>query len=226
MAEPFYLRAKRVVSAGIESALDHAERASGTSLMREAIREVDRAMEKVRGEHEEALDRQSQAVGQQKLSARRAEEWLGKVQFTLEKGREDLAEAAIVQQMEFEAKVKHFKNLEASARADAGRLDSLLEDLAARKSGMEDELAGFKKMMSENSAAGDHRSESDRTVDRKVERAAATFDRTMEMAGGVNGASRQASEIGELQRNSEVEQRLAAMKKAMKAKSGKGEKSK
>ncbi|ATW03451.1 PspA/IM30 family protein [Sphingorhabdus sp. YGSMI21] len=221
MAEPFYLRAKRVVSAGIESALDHAERASGTSLMREAIREVDRAIEKVRGEHEEALDRQSQAVGQQKLSAQRAEEWLGKVQFTLEKGREDLAEAAIMQQMEFEAKVKHFKGQEASAKTDASRLDGLLEELAARKAVMEDELAAFEKMMSENSATSDSKSKSDRSVDRKVERAEATFDRTMELAGGVNGTSKHATEIGKMQRHSEVEERLAAMKKAMKAKGGK-----
>ncbi|NRD89933.1 hypothetical protein C8024_11435 [Sphingopyxis sp. BSNA05] len=213
MAEPFYLRAKRVVSAGIESALDHAERASGTSLMREAIREVDRAIEKVRGEHEEALDRQSQAVGQQKLSAQRAEEWLGKVQFTLEKGREDLAEAAIMQQMEFEAKVKHFKGQEASAKTDASRLDGLLEELAARKAVMEDELAAFEKMMSENNAASDGKSKSDRSVDRKVERAEATFDRTMELAGGVNGTSKHATEIGKMQRHSEVEERLAAMKK-------------
>jgi phage shock protein A len=222
MAEPFYLRAKRVVSAGIESALDHAERASGTSLMREAIREVDRAIDKVRSEHEEALDRQSQAVGQQKLSAQRAEEWLGKVQFTLEKGREDLAEAAIMQQMEFEAKVKHFRTLEASAKADATRLDSLLEDLAARKAVMEDELAEFERMMSENSAASNGLSKSDRSVDRKVAHAEQTFDRTMEMAGGVNGASKHAAEIGKMQRNSEVKERLAAMKKAMKAKGGKG----
>ena len=226
MAEPFYMRAKRVVSAGIESALDQAERASGTSLMREAIREVDRAMDKVRSEHEDAIDRQSQAVGQQKLSAQRAEEWLGKVQFTLEKGREDLAEAAIMQQMEFEAKVKHFKNQEASAKTDASRLDALLEELTARKAVMEDELTAFEKMMSENSAASDGKSESDRSVDRRVERAEATYDRTMEMAGGVNGTSKHAAEIGKMQRHSEVEERLAAMKEAMKAKSGKGDKSK
>ena len=222
MAEPFYMRAKRLVSAGIETALDHAERASGTSLMREAIREVDRAMVKVHDEQEDAIDRQSQAVGQQKFSAQRAEEWLGKVQFTLERGREDLAEAAIMQQMEFEAKVKHFKNLEASAKADVGRLDGLLEELTARKAVMENELAEFEKMMSENSAASDGKSKSDRSVDRKVERAEATFDRTMEMAGGVNGVSKHAAEIGKIQRSSEVEERLAAMKKAMKAKGGKG----
>jgi len=222
MAEPFYLRAKRVVSARIETALDQAERASGTSLMREAIREVDRAMDKVRREHDDATDRQSQAVGQQELSAKRAEEWGGKVLFTLEKGREDLAEAAIMQQMDFEAKVKHFKNLEASAKTDVSRLASLLEDLEARKAAMQDELSEFEKMMSENKAASDANANPDRSVEQKIERAEETFDRSMEMAGGVNGATKHAADIGKLQRSSEVEERLAAMKKAMKAKSGKG----
>mgnify|MGYP003660363679 FL=1 len=222
MAEPFYMRAKRVVSAGIESALDQAERASGTSLMREAIREVDRAMDKVRREQEDATDRQNQAVGQQKLSAQRAEEWGGKVLFTLEKGRDDLAEAAIMQQMDFEAKIKHFKNLEASAKMDVSRLDRLLEELAARKTAMEDELAEFEKMMSENKAASDEHMTSDPGVERKIKRAEETFERTMELAGGVAGTSKHAADIGKLQRNSEVEERLAALKKSMKSKSGKG----
>jgi phage shock protein A len=221
MAEPFYMRAKRVVSAGIESALDQAERASGTSLMREAIREVDRAMDKVRREQEDATDRQNQAVGQQKLSAQRAEEWGGKVLFTLEKGREDLAEAAIMQQMDFEAKIKHFKNLEKSAKMDVSRLDRLLEELAARKTAMEDELAEFEKMMSENKAVSDEHMTSDPSVERKIKRAEETFERTMEMAGGVAGASKHAADIGKLQRNSEVEERLAALKKSMKSKSNK-----
>jgi len=222
MAEPFYMRAKRVVSAGIETALDQAERASGTSLMREAIREMDRTMDKVRAEHDDAVDRQSQAVGQQQLSAKRAEEWGGKVVFTLGKGREDLAEAALLQQMDFEAKIKHFKNLEASAKSDVRRLASLLDDLAARKTAMENELAEFEKMLSENKAAGADDMKSDRNVERKMERAEETFERSMEMAGGVAGASRSAAAIGKLQRSSEVEERLAALKKAMKAKGGKG----
>lgn len=222
MAEPFYMRAKRVVSAGIETALDQAERASGTSLMREAIREVDRAMDKVSREHDDAMERQSQAVGQQKLSAKRAEEWGGKVVFTLEKGREDLAEAAIVQQMDFEAKIKHFKNLEASAKTDVSRLAGLLEDLAVRKSTMEEELAEFERMMSENKTANADNTNLDPKVERQMARAEETFDRTMELAGGVAGANKSAAGIGKLQRSSEVEERLAALKKAMKAKGGKG----
>lgn len=221
MAEPFYMRAKRVVSAGIESALDHAERASGTSLMREAIREVDRAMDKVRREHDDAVERQSEAVGQQKLSAKRAEEWGGKVLFTLEKGREDLAESALLQQMEFEAKIKHFRNQEAAAKTDVGRLANLLEELAVRKTAMQEELAEFEKMMSENKAASDEDAPSDPGVEQKIKRAEETFDRTMDLAGGVAGSSKRADDIGKLQRNSEVEERLAALRKKMKSKGGK-----
>ncbi|MFK7842712.1 MAG: PspA/IM30 family protein [Sphingorhabdus sp.] len=218
MAEPFYMRAKRVVSAGIETALDKAERASGTSLMREAIREVDREMEKVRGEHDGALDRQNQAVGQQKLSAERAEEWGQKALFTLEKGRDDLAEAATMQQMDFEAKIKHFRNLEAAAKIDAGRLGGLLEDLDIRRTAMQEELAIFEKMMSENRNASEESRKQDRKVDQTISRAEETFDRSLDLAGGVNGTTKQAADIGELQRRSEVEERLAAMKKSLKSK--------
>ena len=55
MAEPIYLRVRRVLSASAEEAVDALERASGASLLREAIRQVDGALDEVRAEHEDKL---------------------------------------------------------------------------------------------------------------------------------------------------------------------------
>ena len=41
MAESIFMRVRRVISASIEDAVDAMERAGGTSVMREAVREVD-----------------------------------------------------------------------------------------------------------------------------------------------------------------------------------------
>ncbi|HKG83144.1 MAG TPA: hypothetical protein VKB16_08320 [Beijerinckiaceae bacterium] len=57
MAESIFLRVRRLISGSIEDSVDAMERAGGTSVMREAIREVDRAIDEVRSEHEAATAR-------------------------------------------------------------------------------------------------------------------------------------------------------------------------
>ena len=53
MAETVIKRVKRLVSGKIEDSVDAMERAGGTSVMREAIRETERAIEDVKAERDE-----------------------------------------------------------------------------------------------------------------------------------------------------------------------------
>src|SRR3954470_878757 len=71
MAESIFLRVRRLISGSIEDSVDAMERAGGTSVMREAIREVDRAIDEVRSEHEAATARRLQAVRQERLTRER-----------------------------------------------------------------------------------------------------------------------------------------------------------
>ena len=57
MAESIFMRVRRLISASVEDAVDAMERAGGPSVMREAIREVDRAIDEVRAEQEAASAR-------------------------------------------------------------------------------------------------------------------------------------------------------------------------
>src|SRR3712207_2505810 len=87
VAESIILRVRRIITGSIEDAVDAMERAGGTSVMREAIREVDRAIDEVRSEHDAATARRLQAMRQQRLFRERLAGLEEKARFALGQGR-------------------------------------------------------------------------------------------------------------------------------------------
>lgn len=228
MAEVFYMRAKRVVSVGIEETLDKVERASGTSLMRQAIREVDHAIDKVQREIDDATDRKVQAASQQQSMLKNAKLWGEKAAFTIAKGRDDLAEGALSRQMDLEAQSKRFEDIRVSSKKEADRLRESLTALKARRDEMNQELGEFEKAIRETQLGGTEKADFERSIERKVENAQRTFDRSMGLVTEVEGSSvdsafaKNAAEIDKLQRDSEIEERMAALKKSAKSKNKSG----
>ena len=94
MSDSIFVRVQRVVSGGVGSALDAAERLGGSSVMRQAIREMDCAIEKARTEREAARARRLQA--EHHLQACRKQLATLKEQALAAQQRLDLAEVASV----------------------------------------------------------------------------------------------------------------------------------
>ncbi|GAA0586337.1 hypothetical protein GCM10009416_25930 [Craurococcus roseus] len=219
MAESVFVRVRRLVSAGIEDAVDAMERAGGTGVMREAIREVDRAVDEVRSEQEAATARRLQAMRQQRMFRDQIAALDEKARFALAENRDDLAEAALSRQLDFEAQAQRLDAAQAEAAGEAGRLEECLVALAARKSRMEEALAAFEAAQRDASLGGDGPARPDRRTERKVERAEAAFDRAMAGAGGVAGIARadaqtaaKVAEIATLQKSAAIAQRMAALR--------------
>lgn len=219
MAESVFVRVRRLVSAGIEDAVDAMERAGGTGVMREAIREVDRAVDEVRAEQEAATARRLQAMRQQRMFRDQIAALDEKARFALAENRDDLAEAALSRQLDFEAQTQRLDAAQAEAAGEAGRLEECLVALAARKSRMEEALAAFEAAQRDASLGGDGQARPDRRTERKVERAEAAFDRAMAGAGGVAGIVRadaqtaaKVAEIATLQKSAAIAQRMAALR--------------
>src|SRR3954467_4704594 len=143
MAESIFARVSRLLSATVEDAVDRMEQAGGAAVMREAIREADRAIDEVKAELESTMARRLQAARQRKLLAQRAEELTTKAKFALGEGREDLAEAALSRQIDFEAQAKDLERVQQQAREIEQRLEDSLAALRARKRQMEDALQAF-----------------------------------------------------------------------------------
>ncbi|MBD0272612.1 MAG: PspA/IM30 family protein [Acetobacteraceae bacterium] len=221
MAESLFVRVRRVISASIEDAVDAMERAGGTSVMREAIREVDRAIDEVRAGQEAAAARRLQAMRQQRMFRGQLAALDEKARFAIAENRDDLAEAALSRQIDFEAEAERLDSVQAEAAAEAGRLEECLVALAMRKSQMEEALAAFESAQRDASLGGDGPARPDRRTERRVERAEDAFERAMAGAGGISAASRadaqtaaKVAEIATMQRSAAIAQRMAALRAA------------
>lgn len=224
MAESIFARVRRVVSGKMEDGVDEVERAHSDTVMREAIREVDRAIDEVRREQDAAVMRRLQATRQQDLCAKRAGELTGKAQFALAEGREDLAQGALSRQVDLEAEAEKLDAVQELARNQEAKLEESLSALRARKKQMEDSLNAFLLARSEVAAGGEPGEDAARG--KRMDNAEAAFDRAMTGGGGI-GFSRgdaeainQVAEIDTLSRRASVAERLAMLKAATPPTSG------
>src|SRR3954471_14224717 len=99
MAESILALVSRLLSGTVEDAVDRMEQAGGETVMREAIREADRAIDEVKAQLESVMARRLQAARQGKMMTERVGELTEKAKFALNEGREDLAEAALSRQL-------------------------------------------------------------------------------------------------------------------------------
>jgi phage shock protein A len=213
---------RRVLAASAEDAVDALERASGTGVMREAIRQVARALDDVRTEQEAVAGRVAQAKRQQGQIRDRIADLDEKARFALGKGRDDLAEAALATQLDLEGQVKRLDSVQADAADRAMRLDQCTSALAARKTQMEKELAAFEAARPADTLGGDGPTRRDQALQRKVDRAQETFERVMAGAGGgaAGRADPQEAEIDALRKSAALADRMAALRAAQGAKPG------
>jgi phage shock protein A len=218
MAESIFARVSRLLSATVEDAVDCMEKAGGDAVMREAIREADRAIDDVKAEHEATMARRLQAARQQKMLAERIVELTTKAKFALGQGREDLAEAALSRQIDFEAQAKDLERVQQQAREIEQRLEDSLAALRARKRQMEDALQAFLLSRQQAAHGGDGPTHPNRSAEKKVDAAEQAFDRAMAGAGGVGSTRTDAdtlnrvAEIDGIQKSAIVAERLAALK--------------
>jgi phage shock protein A len=186
--------------------------------MREAIREADRAIDQVKAEHQSTMARRLQAARQHKMLTERVEELTTKAKFALGEGREDLAEAALSRQVDFEAEAKKLDAVQQQAREEEQRLEDGLAALNARKRQMEDALQAYLISQREATLGGDGPSRPARSAEKKLDAAEQAFDRAMTGAGGT-GFTRadgetinRVAEIDGMQRSATIAERLAALK--------------
>lgn len=218
MAESIFLRVRRILSGTVEDAVDRMEHQGGETVMREAIREVDRAIDEVRADHETAVTRRLHAIRQQKMLAERIEQLTGKAKVAIAEGRDDLAEAALTRQVDFEAQAAQLAKTQNDSVEIEAKLDDTMTALKARKVQMEEALSAFLVAKQEASLGGDGGINAERSVAKQVERAEAAFDRAMTGAGGVGFTRSDAdtinkiAEIDGMVKTSTVADRLAALK--------------
>jgi phage shock protein A len=224
MSESIFVRVQRVIATGAHGGLDAVERLSGASLMRQALREVDRAAEDLRTEAEVAKGSKARAAAQQQQIRERLVTLDEQARFTLSKGREDLAEAVVARQIELEERARQLAAAQVQAEKDIAGFAEALEAVGARRSQMQKELAAFEAAQTDAAASSAAAAASpEQRSEQRIARAEAAFERAMNAAGLAVGLAApdkaaQLAEVDALQKEAAIAERLEALKaKAAKA---------
>ncbi len=223
MSEGLVARVTRLVSGGVNQIVDSIENASPETVMNEAVREVDRAIDQVRDELAGVLASKHLANTRLGETTSRHEDLQEQIVLAVKESRDDLAEAAIARQLDLEVQIPVLETAIADANREEQELEGYIGALQARKREMDTELQNFRKSQQRSSAdaaASGPLARKDST-EGKARKAEETFDRVMQNAtglpGGVSTGKTEATKLAELDglaRKNRVSERLAALKAA------------
>lgn len=220
MSESIALRVKRLMSSSANGLVDALENAAPELLMREAIRELDQAIDDVRDELGRTVATRHQVSRRLAMTKTRHEELSGKARLAVEQGRDDLAEAAIARQLDFEAQMPVLETTIADAATKQADLEGYAAALGGRKREMEADLAAF--LAARQAQGGDVAVGSTSVVggvERRAERAQHAFNRALNGTSGITDMTKsdretlaKLTELEMVVRRDSIAERLAAVK--------------
>jgi phage shock protein A len=224
MKESLIGRVGRIISGSFNSLIDVIENAAPETVMSEAIREIDAAIDDVRVELGRVVAGKHLANKRLMEENRKHEDLGEKIELAVNEDRDDLAEAAISQQIDIEAQIPILEATINDCGNNQKELEGYITALQAKKREMKEELRQFRENMKEtvtsSSSFSDSGVEVSSDVERKVAKAESAFERIAEKATGIPGGARTAdrqtatklAELEEIARKNRIQERLAAIK--------------
>ena len=224
MKDPLSSRVGRILSGGINAIIDAIENASPELVMEEAIREIDSAVDDVRTELGVVVANRHLANKRLMEENRKHEELTEKIGVAVNASRDDLAEAAISQQMDIEAQIPVLEKSIADAGDKEKELESYIEALRAKKRELREEMKSFvesrREASSQSTGTENVKADLNSTITAKVEKAQSAFDRIIEKNTGLPGVSdshdaksaAQLAELDNLSRQNRIKERLSKIK--------------
>lgn len=214
MSHSLFSRVQKIVAATVETAVDSAERASSLSLMRKAIRDVEATIEA----HERTIADAQRTRDLATVAERTARAEIRKLEdaarYALDKGRDDLARAAVAQQMQLERQLaEHARTRVAAEQAGRAAADAI-GDATTRVEQMRAELAALEKARA-RADADSVAPDAANAPDSRLRAAEAAFARAAKAAGAQPLAVTPESDVAEiaaLRDADEIAARLTALK--------------
>ena len=223
-------RVRRLVAGSVGDIVDSIENAAPEAVMRESIREIERAADDVRDELGRAIANRHHANKRLMAATAKHEELAEKAAFAVGQGRDDLAEAAIARQLDMEAQIPV---LEASLQELTDKqkeLEGFVSALLARKREMEADLANYLESRAtsgvdpNDGGTGGVAELTGLEAAKRADGAQSSFDRVLQGASGIAATARSDSataakltELENVAREHRVHERLAALKAAKEA---------
>ncbi|MDJ0720696.1 MAG: PspA/IM30 family protein [Desulfobacterales bacterium] len=219
MKEGLIARVGRIVSGSVHSLIDAIENAAPETVMEEAIREIDGAIDEVRLELGKVVAGKHLASTRLLEANQQHEDLAAKIELALKESREDLAEAAIARQLDLEAQIPVLEATINDSGSQEKELEGYIAALQAKKREMKEEMRQFRQNVTESTPTPEARTQGT-DVEGKVAKASSAFERVVEKATGIPGSGREAdrhsavklAELEELSRKNRIQERLAAVK--------------
>jgi phage shock protein A len=225
MTDTIASRVTRVIGGSVHALLDAMENSAPEATMAQAIREVDQAIDEVRGElgRVEAVKHVASS-SLNKLNTQK-ETLAEQIEIAIGKGDEALARAGIARQVDIDDQIPVLQRSLQDSAARGGELEGYIAALTAKKREMESALQDFIAARAATSAPGapaaSGASASGNSVQGKVDRAGNAFDRVLARETGlsvagspVNADAAKLRELQDMARTHRIDERLAALKAA------------
>lgn len=223
MVENLTKRVGRIISGSINALVNAIEDASPETVMEEAIREIEKAIDEVRTELGKTIA--GKHLANKRLIEKNNEHdtLSDKIQLAVKEKRDDLAEAAIAHQLDVEAQIPVLEQMITSSTEQEKELESYIAALQSKKREMKEALVQYrqsqlqqKSITAENGKSANSANGSN--IEKRVSGAASAFERIIERQTGIgtpNTDLQTLSKLSELEgmsRDHRIKERLAIIK--------------
>lgn len=216
-------RVGRIISGSFNALIDAVENSVPETVMEEAIREIDGAIDEIRAELGLVAANKHLANSRLLDENGKHEDLSGKIEMAVNQNRDDLAEAAIASQLDIEAQIPILETTISECASQVKVLEGYISALQAKKREMKDELKQFRDSRQGATAmhsSGKASATTSGNVESRVSKAESAFDRVVENATGLTprvgtGDKNNAAKLAELEDMSHkqrIKERLAAAK--------------
>ena len=219
MREGLVGRVKRLVSGSVNSVVDAVEAAAPETVMKEALREVDLAIDEVRHELGKAAADKHHAAKRLAASSDKHDDLADKIDVAVNEGRDDLAQAAIARQLDLEAQMPVLEGALRDFSEQEAELEAYIAALTARRREMEEDLDQFVQAQKEASTASATAAGTAPSPEDKATKADRAFNRVLKNASGIPGTSpadrdtaQKLEELSRIERENRIKERLAKVK--------------
>jgi len=221
MKEKVIGRVSRIISGGFNALLDAVENAAPEAVMEQALREIDDAVEEVRGELGKVIANKHMANSRLMQVNSKCEELDEKIELAVQEKRDDLAEVAISQQLDIEAQIPILEIQIADLSNSEKELEGYIAALKGKKGEMKEDLRLFKASRKESAAGQEGNTvQKGDSIAGKVSKAESAFGRVFEKTTGIAQGSGLAdrdtaaamNELEDMSKKNRIQERLAAIK--------------
>lgn len=208
MNESVTRRVARLISGNINALLEAAENSSPEIVMKESVREIQDAISEIKDSLGKSIVESKMISDKIKQLKETHAQLLEQSKIAIKEDREDLAKVAISKQMDIEAQKpileENLKEVNASIKKD----EEYILALQGKIREMEDAMKARQTYQKEQSHTT--------TAAQKVNKAEQAFNRVAGIGSDLNSAAAEEtsklSELADLQRNTNIQDRLAALK--------------